>query len=93
MANDQTYSHAGFFKSCLDKKVNIPTGLAIGLLEKRIDQAIEEGKTWVLVRGFPESMDQLHEFEKKVSESNTRKSSYYISGCKNQITRSSEPLR
>ena len=88
MSSDPTYLHAAFLKSCLDEKVSVPTGLAIDLLEKRIQEVKSEGKAWVLVRGFPESMEQLCDFEERVSGMNARKNSSYISRCKNQITRS-----
>jgi hypothetical protein len=64
-SNDETYPHAEFVKDCLKENVVVPIGLAISLLEKKINEGIEDGK-WILVRGFPESMQQLVEFEEKV---------------------------
>lgn len=54
-------------KECLEEKVNVPTDLAISLLETKINKGIKDGKRWILVYGFPESMHQLLEFEEKVS--------------------------
>lgn len=66
-ADDQTYLHAKFVRDCLEEEVNVPTQLAISLLEWKINEGIKEGKSWSLVGGFPESMERLLEFKKKVS--------------------------
>ena len=65
-SNDHTYPHAHFLKDCLDESVNVPTGLSISLLEESIKKCVEDGKRWILVRGFPESTEELQEFEDKV---------------------------
>ena len=65
-SEDQSYRHAEFLRDCLKEKVDIPVGLVISLLESKIEEGIKEG-SWSLVRGFPESMEQLIEFERKVS--------------------------
>jgi hypothetical protein len=66
-ADDKTYLHAKFVKECLEEEVRVPTQLAISLLELKIIEGRKEGKRWSLVRGFPENMEQLVEFKKKVS--------------------------
>lgn len=67
-AADQTYLHAKFVRDCLEEDVNVPTQLAISLLELKINEGRKEGKSWSLVEGFPESMEQILEFKKKVSK-------------------------
>jgi hypothetical protein len=67
-AADQTYLHAKFVRDCLEEGVNVPTQLAISLLEIKINEGIREGKSWSLVEGFPESIEQLFEFKKRVSQ-------------------------
>lgn len=65
-SNDQTYPHSKFLKDCLDEQVDVPKELAIDLLEKEINEGLNEGKKWTLVCGFPESMQELLQFEEKV---------------------------
>jgi adenylate kinase family enzyme len=65
-SNDPTYLHAKFGKECLEK-VDIPTDLTVSLLETKINKGIREGKRWILVDEFPESVQQLLEFEEEVS--------------------------
>jgi len=43
-SDDQTYLHANFVKDCLDEKVYVPRELKISLLERKINEGIEEGK-------------------------------------------------
>ncbi|KAK3173428.1 hypothetical protein OEA41_006757 [Lepraria neglecta] len=69
-SNDHTYPHADFLENCLDESVKIPTGLSISLLEKSITKGMKDGKRWILMRGFPESTEELHEFEDKVQKPN-----------------------
>lgn len=67
-AADQTYLHAKFVRDCLEEDVNVPTQLAISLLKLKINERRKEGKSWSLVEGFPESIEQILEFKKKVSK-------------------------
>lgn len=53
-SDDQTYPHAELVKDCLKEKVDVPRDLKISLLERKINEGIEEGKKWSLVYGFPE---------------------------------------
>ena len=63
-SRDPTYLHAQYVKDCLaEEDVDVATELAINLLGRKIN----EGNTWSLVLGFPERIEQLVEFEKKVS--------------------------
>ena len=66
-ADDPTYLHAKFVRDCLEEEVNVPTQLAISLLEWKINKGILEEKRWSLLDGFPESIDQILEFKEKVS--------------------------
>ena len=65
-SKDQSYRHAEFLEDCLKEEVDIPVGLVISLLERKIKEGLKE-RGWSLVYGFPESMEQLLEFERKVS--------------------------
>lgn len=86
-SDDETYLHAKFVKDCLEEGVKIPTQLAVSLLESKINDGIKEGKIWSLVRGFPENMEQLVEFKKKVSIYACGYSLAYGNRSKKQITR------
>jgi UMP-CMP kinase len=46
--------------------VIIPAQLTTSLLEKKIEAARAEGKTKFLLDGFPRSIEQALDFEKKV---------------------------
>jgi putative hydrolases of HD superfamily len=91
-SNDQTYLHAKFVKECLEEKVNIPTDLAISLLETKINKGIKEGNRWILVYGFPESMHQLLEFEEKVSITYVDRALLTPAGAKNKLHTTSDVL-
>lgn len=65
-AADQSYRHSKFIQECLDRDLNVPVGLVVGLLETEIRQHIGEGRQWMLVSGFPRDREHLEEFEKKV---------------------------
>lgn len=53
-------------QDCLEKQVEVPRELKISLLERKINEGIEEGKKWSLVHGFPECMQELLKFKEKV---------------------------
>ena len=69
-SDDQTYLHAKFLKDCLEEKVDVPRELTVSLLEEKINQGGEDGRKWSLVHGFPESIQDLLEFEGKVQKTN-----------------------
>jgi putative hydrolases of HD superfamily len=56
-------------RDCLEEEVDVPIGLVVSLLEEKIEGMRDGG--WILVCGFPASLDQLLEFERKVSISQT----------------------
>jgi adenylate kinase family enzyme len=85
-SDDPTYPHAEFVKDCLEEKVDVPKELTISLLERKINEEIEEGKKWSLVRGFPECIQELLEFEEKVGLTDVNKPLLTSSRCKKQIT-------
>ena len=91
-SNDQKYSHIEFVKDCLREHVVVPTGLAISLLERKINEGIKEGKSWILVRGFPESMQQLLELEEKISITYVDRALLTSVGAKNKLHTVSELL-
>jgi hypothetical protein len=51
--------------------VRPPTVLAVGLLEEKIKEVADGGKNWVVVAGFPDSMQQLIGFRRQVNPSNS----------------------
>ncbi|KAL8698048.1 MAG: hypothetical protein Q9201_006784 [Fulgogasparrea decipioides] len=65
-SEDQSCRDAKFLRDCLTEKADIPVSLVISILERKIEEGIEE-RGWSLVYGFPQSLDQLLEFERKVS--------------------------
>lgn len=65
-------------KDCLEEKVEVPMELKINLLERKINQGTAEGKKWSLVHGFPQSMQELLEFEEKVGLTNVSENTAYI---------------
>jgi len=77
-SDDLTYPHAKFVKDCLEEKVEVPRELKISLLERKINEGIEEGKKWSLVHGFPECMQELLEFEEKVGLTHVSENPAYI---------------
>ncbi len=84
-SDDQTYLHAEVLKYCLEEKINVPTDLAISLLEEKINEGIEEGKRWSIVRGFPESMQELLEFKERVSIFDVNRALLTSVGSKNKL--------
>ncbi|KAF2259147.1 P-loop containing nucleoside triphosphate hydrolase protein [Lojkania enalia] len=69
-SEDQTYLHAEFVRDCLKEEVDVPVGLVVGLLERKIEEGMNEGRQWSLVHGFPKSMEQVLEFERKAQKTN-----------------------
>jgi putative hydrolases of HD superfamily len=67
----QQTSLAEYIRDCQTEGINIPVGLMVRILEKKIRDCMKEAEKWCLVQGFPEDLEQLLEFEKRVS----------ISGC------------
>lgn len=65
-SKEESYRHADFLTDCLKDEVDVPVDLVIGLLESKIEEGMEK-RGWSFVCGFPKSMDQLLEFERKVS--------------------------
>ena len=65
-AADLRYYHSEFIQNCLDKDLDVPASLVVGLLEAKIRQRFEEGRKWILVSGFPKNKEHLEEFERKV---------------------------
>lgn len=85
-SDDQTYLHADFVKDCLRENVEVPRDLKICLLEMKINEGIKNGKKWSLVHGFPESIQEVVEFEEKVGLAATNKTLLTFFRCKKQIT-------
>ena len=83
-SKEPSYRYAGLLTDCLKDEVDIPVDLVISLLESKIEEAIQE-RRWTLVYGFPKSIDQLLELERKVSITPTRKITANYGRSKNQI--------
>ncbi|KAM0794840.1 hypothetical protein BDR22DRAFT_814463, partial [Usnea florida] len=83
-SKETSYRYSGLLTDCLKDEVDIPVDLVISLLESKIEDAIQE-RGWSLVCGFPKSIDQLLEFERKVSITPIRKNTANCVRSKNQI--------
>ena len=81
-SDDQTYPHAEFVKDCLREGVDVPRELKVDLLERKVNEGIDEGKKWSVVHGFPKSMQEVHEFEHKVGLVATNQTLLTSSRCK-----------
>lgn len=63
-SSDKTYYHAESVKRFLEGEPNdLPVSLVVSLLERSILEG-NNTKRWCLVSGFPQSKEQLEEFEK-----------------------------
>lgn len=67
-------------------------GLVISILERKIEEGMEEGGRWSMVHGFPESMEQLVEFERKVSITHVDGALLTLVGPKTKLHTASELL-
>lgn len=85
-SDDPSYSHAQFVKDCLEEKVEVPRELKISLLERKINEGIEEGRKWSLVEGFPECTQELLELEQKVGFIHVNGTLLTFGSCKNLTT-------
>lgn len=78
-------------KDYLKENVAVPTGLAISLLERKINEGIKEGRRWILVHRFLECMQYLG-FEEKVSITFVNRTLLTSVGAKNKLHTISEML-
>ncbi|KAH8592663.1 HD domain-containing protein [Bisporella sp. PMI_857] len=67
-SQDRTYLHHEFLAECIENTVRPPTVLVVGLLEEKIKEVADGGKNWVVVVGFPDSMQQLIGFRRQVQK-------------------------
>ena len=65
-SDDQTYLHAGFVKDCLDEKVDVPRELKISLLERKINEGIEGGKSGASCTGFQNAYKNFSKLKKRL---------------------------
>lgn len=63
-AQDLEYRHHGIIKNCLEKEFEVPASLIVEVLENEINAI--DGRSWAIISGFPNGIEQLVEFEKKV---------------------------
>lgn len=66
-ADDPSHPCAKYIQHCIQEKVQVPVQLAISILERKINEGIQKGRKWTLLRGFPESIQHLTEFQEQVS--------------------------
>ena len=66
-SHDRTYPHAPVVRHCIENKIDLSKDLKIKLLEKKIEEGIQRERKWFLVHGFPRCVQELTEFEEKVS--------------------------
>ena len=83
-SKEPSYRYARFLKDCLRDEVDIPVDLVISLLESKIEEAMED-RGWSLVCGFPKSIDQHLELERKVNMIPIKKNAANSDRSKNQI--------
>ncbi|KAL5400250.1 hypothetical protein PMIN03_012537 [Paraphaeosphaeria minitans] len=69
-ADDPTHPCAKYIQHCIQEKVQVPVQLAISILERKINEGLQKGKKWTLLRGFPESIQHLTEFQEQVQKFN-----------------------
>lgn len=91
-SEEQTYPHAGFLKACLKEQVNVPRDLKVSLLERKIDERLRECKKWCLVDGFPDCIQELLEFEEKVSHTRAEGPFLHLVGAKDKLHSTSHLL-
>ncbi len=70
-SRDNAYLHHEFLAECIENTVRPPTVLVVGLLEDKIKEVADGGKNWVVVVGFPDSMQQLIGFRRQVTPPNS----------------------
>ncbi|KAH6714550.1 HD domain-containing protein [Leptodontidium sp. MPI-SDFR-AT-0119] len=67
-SKDKDYIHQEFLAECIENSVRTPTVLLVGILEERIKAAAAGGQNWVVVVGFPDSLQQLNGFQRQVQK-------------------------
>ncbi|KAH7372045.1 HD domain-containing protein [Cadophora sp. MPI-SDFR-AT-0126] len=67
-SNDKDYIHQEFLAECIANSVRTPTVLLVGILEEKIKAAAAGGQNWVVVVGFPDSLQQLNGFQRQVQK-------------------------
>ena len=65
-SDDQTYLHAEFLEKCLTEKVNVSMDLAISLLEGKINEGIEKGKSGASCMGFQKTCENFLSFKRRL---------------------------
>ncbi|KAK0106682.1 HD domain-containing protein 2 [Cadophora gregata f. sp. sojae] len=65
-STDKDYLHQEFLAECIANSVRTPIVLLVGILEEKIKAACADGENWVVVVGFPDSMQQLNGFQRQV---------------------------
>ncbi|KAF7538000.1 hypothetical protein G7Z17_g12734 [Cylindrodendrum hubeiense] len=75
-SEDETYIHSALLKQLFAAGFHPPKDLTVKLLEDKLEEDRNRGVKCSLVSGFPESMEQLHEFETTVRENSLYPSKY-----------------
>ncbi|OAA60576.1 HD domain protein [Niveomyces insectorum RCEF 264] len=73
-AQDPSYPHAAYLLGCLDDDIGVFVGLTVRLLQEQLEQAAtttaDPTTAWTLVSGFPNTKQELAEFEREVQKPN-----------------------
>lgn len=64
---DPSFVHKDFLKYCLTQSFDVPKALMVETLAEHIRESADASVHWILVQGFPKTLGELIEFERKVS--------------------------
>ena len=65
-----TWIDAAEINDCLKRGAVVPHKITMYLMSGHIYSTLRLEKDWIIVDGFPETVEQLQMFEEKVSEAN-----------------------
>jgi putative hydrolase of HD superfamily len=85
-ANDDTHPCAKYIQHCIQEDIQVPIQLAISILERKINEGIQKGMKWTLLRGFPESIQHLTVFQEQVSIGHLQSNYTYFSRFRRPTT-------
>ncbi|KAK2777113.1 ybr242w-like protein [Colletotrichum kahawae] len=69
-AEDPSFVHKDFLKYCLTQGFDVPKALVVETLGEHIRRSADAGPRWILLQGFPKTLSELVEFERKVQKQN-----------------------
>ncbi|PVH72573.1 hypothetical protein DL98DRAFT_539105 [Cadophora sp. DSE1049] len=65
---DKSYFYQSFLAECIANSARPLTTLVVGIIEENIKEAAKGGQNWVVVVGFPDSIQQLNGFQRQVQK-------------------------